>query len=236
VQSNHHHLLVIRKHPVDDLRQQLLPRFRGMVELRTLLPVIPEVLDQIRCFLQLVVVNRTQRLDLLLQLAAFLQVFLPVDESFVPPQVNPLDDGLDLFHPPHRGFILDPAAHFRLHAFAEIVGYLQVGQRVHHLGVHPVFTDTLLVTGLVAAVLIQRVAADDERSLGVGADVLDLAGRVPRGDEDVVAVEHVPHGHGVRVTIRSQRRHPSDQTLLQESAYVCIQHHRSSSSTNNSEA
>jgi hypothetical protein len=61
MQGHRNDLVVVHKHLVHNLLQKLLARLRRVVHLLAAIPIIAEVLDQIRRFVHLIIINRTQR-------------------------------------------------------------------------------------------------------------------------------------------------------------------------------
>ncbi|MEB2286576.1 MAG: hypothetical protein OZ934_00530 [Anaerolineae bacterium] len=83
--------------------------------------------EQVRRLDQLIVVNRAQGIHFTFQLRAFLNIFVRVNESMIPPEVNPIDDFLNLGHAFQRCRILDPILHRPFDSFTEILRYGQAG-------------------------------------------------------------------------------------------------------------
>jgi hypothetical protein len=108
MQRNRHDIVVVDIHLIDDLCQQLLAGFFRLIHVSTLIPVRPEMPDQVGGFMQLVIVNRTQGLNLTLKLDALFEVFVLIDEPVIPPEIDALDDGLNLLHTLRRGCALPP--------------------------------------------------------------------------------------------------------------------------------
>ncbi|HRL11713.1 MAG TPA: hypothetical protein PKX07_07520 [Aggregatilineales bacterium] len=91
-------LVVVNVHAIHDLAHQLMTRLVRTIDVVTCLPVGAEVGQQISGLDQLIVVQRAQRVDLLLKLAALFQILFLADESLLPREVDALDNRLNLGH------------------------------------------------------------------------------------------------------------------------------------------
>src|SRR5690606_41358069 len=97
--------------PFDNLAQQLLSRFKRIRHVLALVPIGTEIRDKVRCFNQLVVVDRSQRVNLAFELSPLLDILILRNETLVPPKVYTLDDGVDFVHTMERSFILNATPH-----------------------------------------------------------------------------------------------------------------------------
>lgn len=102
-----------------------------------------------------IVVNRAQRFDFTLQLAALLDILLLADETVIPAQVDPFNDFPDFLHALQRRLVLHTVAHGGLHPLTEVVGNLQVGQHIDDLLIDQFLLDAVLRTRPVPALLTQ---------------------------------------------------------------------------------
>lgn len=107
MQDHRQDLPIVDKDSLDNLAQQLFPCFKRILDVLTLVPIGTEIRDEVRCFNQLVVVDRPQRVNLPFKLLPPLDILILRNETLVPPKIYALDNGVDFFHTMERSLILD---------------------------------------------------------------------------------------------------------------------------------